>query len=252
MSNNSPKSIALRPSSSVKPVKEKIRLIIYSSFKFESSQKQIPTDMYQEQVGWGSWLCFSHSPFSDIRPHNCSISRMQLSLYLTISHQIEYFFCLLAMWLWRPLCSRLWLWPGRWLPVPSSMLLLELLQGGLLLPHHHRQAVLLPHHLVLLASGGKEDLARADGPGVHLTCEGGGALGGVAPWHLHHLRHPHRQHLPPLRHLHPFLFPTSTTPREVDSKKCSSQSSLGKTKPEWECDGWAGVKFTRQILQYIC
>ena len=41
MSNNSPKSIALRPSSSVKPVKEKIRLPIYSYFKLESSQKQI-------------------------------------------------------------------------------------------------------------------------------------------------------------------------------------------------------------------
>ena len=235
MSNNSPKSIALRPSSSVKPVKEKYT--------------------FQPILIWKNKLhCFGHSPFSDIRPHNCSISRMQLSLYLAIWHQIEYFFCLLPMWLWlwRPLGSRLWLWPGRWLPVPGSVLLLELLQGGLLLPHHHRQAVLLPHHLVLLASGGKEDLARADGPGVHLTCEGGGALGGVAPWHLHHLRQPHRQHLPPLRHLHPFLLPTSTTPREVDSKRCSSLSSLGETKDEWECDGWAGVKFTRQILQYIC
>ena len=195
MSNNSPKSIALRPSSSVKPVKEK-----YTS---------------QPILIWKNKLhCFGHSPFSDIRPHNCSISRMQLSLYLAIWHQIEYFFCLLPMWLWlwRPLGSRLWLWPGRWLPVPGSVLLLELLQGGLLLPHHHRQAVLLPHHLVLLASGGKEDLARADGPGVHLTCEGGGALGGVAPWHLHHLRQPHRQHLPPLRHLHPFLFPHQQHP----------------------------------------
>ena len=46
--------------------------------------------------------------------------------------------------------------------------------------------------------------------------------------------------------------PTSTTPREVDSKRCSSLSSLGETKDEWECDGWAGVKFTGQILQYIC
>ena len=235
MSNNSPKSIALRPSSSVKPVKEK--------YTFQ------PILIWKKQIAlfWSLTLFWYQATQLQYLSHAALIVPDNW-------HQIEYFFCLLPMWLWlwRPLGSRLWLWPGRWLPVPGSVLLLELLQGGLLLPHHHRQAVLLPHHLVLLASGGKEDLARADGPGVHLTCEGGGALGGVAPWHLHHLRQPHRQHLPPLRHLHPFLFPTSTTPREVDSKRCSSQSSLGKTKDEWECDGWAGVKFTRQILQSIC
>ena len=70
MSNNSPKSIALRPSSSVKPVKEK-----YTS---------------QPILIWKNKLhCFGHSPFSDIRPHNCSISRMQLSLYLAIDIRLN-------------------------------------------------------------------------------------------------------------------------------------------------------------------
>ena len=70
MSNNSPKSIALRPSSSVKPVKEKYT--------------------FQPILIWKNKLhCFGHSPFSDIRPHNCSISRMQLSLYLTIDIRLN-------------------------------------------------------------------------------------------------------------------------------------------------------------------
>ena len=72
MSNNSPKSIALRPSSSVKPVKEK--------YTFQ------PILICKKK---NKLHCFGNSPFSDIRPHNCSISRMQLSLYLTIDIRLN-------------------------------------------------------------------------------------------------------------------------------------------------------------------
>ena len=81
MSNNSPKSIALRPSSSVKPVKEKIRLPIYSYFKFESSQKQIAlfssrvpqlTCIRSKWVGEADYVLVTH-PFL-ISGHTTAVS----------------------------------------------------------------------------------------------------------------------------------------------------------------------------------
>ena len=157
-------------------------------------------------------LVNSRLPFSDMRPHSCRISRMQLSLYLPPIYRQNTFkskwIILLPQFLcmWTPFSPSLWLWPRKWLPVSRAVLLLKLLQGRLLLPHHHREAVFPPNHLpLLLLLGGKEDLASANSAGVHFTCGGVGALGGVAPGGLHHLRQQHRQHLPQLRHLHPIL-----------------------------------------------